>query len=220
MQQCCGKSQKMATLEDLESKITELTESLNATNEANKGLKADLTKAKAELRKGQEIDPNEFLALQTSSEELKNKLGIATNDLKKITAERDIALKTLETESGITLAMQKESDLMNALAGINVTNPINQKAAKAILAAQVQVVTDGDKRVSKVGDKLLVDYLKETWAATDEGKHFITAPNNNGGGAQGGGTSSNSKTMTRAQFDAADQGTRAEFAKGGGRVTD
>ena len=190
------------TLEELQAKVAELTESLKAETDTTKGLKADLTKAKNELRKGQEIDPNEFASLQTLNEELKSKLSLTANDLKKITGERDTALKTLETESVITLGMQKDRDLMDELSRINVTNPINLKAAKAILAAQVQVVTDGDKRVTKFGDKLLSDGLKE-WAATDEGKHFITATQNNGGGATGGGESKPTTNLTSTQKIAA-----------------
>jgi len=207
------------TLEELQAKVAELTESLKAETDTTKGLKADLTKAKNELRKGQEIDPNEFASLQTLNEELKSKLNLTANDLKKITGERDTALKTLETESVITLGMQKDRDLMDELSKINVTNPINLKAAKAILAAQVQVVTDGDKRVTKFGDKLLSDGLKE-WAATDEGKHFITATQNNGGGATGGSNQSTGKTMTRTQFDAQSPASKMEFSKGGGTVTE
>ena len=207
------------TLEELQAKVAELTESLKAETDTTKGLKADLTKAKNELRKGQEIDPNEFASLQTLNEELKSKLNLTANDLKKITGERDTALKTLETESVITLGMQKDRDLMDELSKINVTNPINLKAAKAILAAQVQVVTDGDKRVTKFGDKLLSDGLKE-WAATDEGKHFITATQNNGGGATGGSYQSTGKTMTRTQFDAQSPASKMEFSKGGGTVTE
>lgn len=185
MQLCCGKSIEM-TLEELQAKVAELTELSKAQDETNKGLKADLTKAKAELRKGQEIDPNEFNALQTENEGLKTKLGALDKDFKKVTGERDTLAKTLETESKITIEMQRDSDLTNALASINVTNPINLKAAKAMLAGQVQVVTEGDKRLSKVGDKALADHLTE-WATTEEGKHFINAPNNSGGGAGGGG---------------------------------
>ncbi|MES2637349.1 MAG: hypothetical protein V4605_08490, partial [Pseudomonadota bacterium] len=68
--------------------------------------------------------------------------------------------------------------------------------------AQVTVVTEGDKRITKVGDKLLNDHLKE-WGATDEGKHFISAPNNSGGGSQGGGGEPNTQNMTSTQKIAA-----------------
>lgn len=207
------------TLEELQAKVAELTDTLKAQEEANKGLKADLTKAKNELRKGQEIDPNEFASLQTENETLKGKLATLDKDFKKVTGERDTLAKTLETESKITIEMQRDADLTSGLASINVTNPINLKAAKALLAAQVAVVTEGEKRITKVGDKALADHLKE-WAATEEGKHFISAPNNNGGSAPGGGGNPAGKTMNRAQFDALDQGSRAAFAKEGGKVVD
>ena len=207
------------TLEELQAKVTELTELLAAQSETNNGLKADLTKAKAELRKGQAIDPNDFANLQTENEALKTKLADTDKTSKKIIEERDKALKTLETESLVTINMQRERDLTEGLAGINVTNAINLKAAKAMLAAQVTVVTKDGVRASMVGDKPIGEHLKE-WANTDEGKHFVAAPNNQGGGSQGGNTNSNTKTMNRASFDAADQYTRAAFAKDGGKVVD
>ncbi|MES2636614.1 MAG: hypothetical protein V4605_04755, partial [Pseudomonadota bacterium] len=139
------------TLEELQAKFAELTESQEALTATNNGLKADLSKAKAELRKGQTIDPNDYAAVQTENEKLKADLGKATKDLKTVADERDKAVKTLETESSITIGMQRDRDLTEALAAINVTNPINLKAAKAMLAAQVTVVTEGDKRITKVG---------------------------------------------------------------------
>lgn len=210
------------TLEELQVKVAELTESLAAQSEANNGLKADLTKAKAELRKGQAIDPAEFSALQSENEALKGKMTAYEKDIKKVASERDQALKTLENESQVTVNMQRERDLTEALSAAGVTNSINLKAAKAILAAQVQVVTDGDKRITKVGDKSLSDYLTE-WKATDEGRHFISAPVNSGGGAQGSGNGGGAKTMTRASYNtlsASNPAQAAEFFKGGGQLTD
>jgi len=207
------------TLEELQAKVAELTEAQEALTATNNGLKADLKKAKNELSKGQAIDPSDFNALQTENETLKSKLGEYDKTVKKLTTERDTAVKTLESESKITIEMQRDRDLTEALSSINVTNPISLKAAKAMLAAQVQVVTDGDKRITKLGEKALSEALKE-WGATDEGKHFITAPNNNGGGSKGGAQNQNSKTMTRSAFDAADHASRAAFVKEGGKVVD
>ena len=182
------------TLEELEAKVKELTESLAAESEAKKGVLADLTKAKAELRKGQTIDPNDYAQLQSENEALKTKLTDADKSSKKLAEERDKALKTLETESQVTVNMQRERDLTEGLAGINVTNAISLKAAKAMLAAQVTVVTKDGVRISMVGDKPISEHLKE-WATTDEGKHFVAAPNNNGGGAQGGSQNTTNKAF-------------------------
>jgi hypothetical protein len=218
MQQCCRKSIEM-TLEELQAKVAELTDLSKAQEETNKGLKADLLAAKQKLRQGQEIDPNEFAALQTENETLKGNLAKATKDLTTITGERDKAVKTLESESAITIGMQRDRDLTEGLAAINVTNPINLKAAKAMLAAQVTVVTEGDKRIAKVGEKPLLDHLKE-WAASDEGKHFVSASNNNGGGSQGGSGGGKSKTMTRSAFDALSPSEKSAFSKDGGQLTE
>jgi predicted RNase H-like nuclease (RuvC/YqgF family) len=182
------------TLEELQAKVTELTESMTALTDTNNGLKADLTKAKAELRKGQTIDPNDYSALQAENEAFKTKLADADKQTKKLAEERDKAVKTLETESQVTVNMQRERDLTEGLASINVTNAINLKAAKAMLAAQVQVVTKDGVRISMVGDKPISEHLKE-WATTDEGKHFVAAPNNNGGGAQGGNQNATNKAF-------------------------
>ena len=141
--------------------------------------------------------------MQAENDGLKSKLNESLAASKKATGERDTALKTLETESLVTINMQRERDLTEGLSAAGVTNAINLKAAKAMLAAQVTVVTDGDKRITKVGDKPLADYLKE-WGASDEGKHFIAAPNNSGGGSQGGGGNGQSnQTLTSTQKIAA-----------------
>lgn len=185
----------MATPEELEVKIAELTDSMKAMDESNKGLKSDLTKAKAELRKGQEINPAEFAQLQQDYDTLQAKNITLDGQLKKVTGERDNLSQTLEAENKIAVERQRDSDLTNALTAMNVNNPINLRAAKAILAAQVQVVTEGDKRISKVGDKPLADHLAE-WGATDEGKHFISAQQNNGGGSNGGDANPSNKKFS------------------------
>jgi hypothetical protein len=138
------------------------------------------------LRKGTAIKPEDLEKVEAERDEYKAKLDAANKDVKKLTTERDTAVTNLAKESEISANAHKERDLTESLAAINVSNPIALKAAKALLASQAQVVVEGDKRVTKVGDKLLSDHLKE-WAATDEGKHFITAPANGGGGAGGGG---------------------------------
>jgi hypothetical protein len=94
------------------------------------------------------------------------------------------------------------------------------KAVKALLAGQVTIKVDGDKRIANIGDKPLSDFVGE-WAKSDEGKHFVSAPNNAGGGAQGGGNAQGGqKTMTRTAFDGTDATKKMEFIKAGGTVTE
>jgi hypothetical protein len=172
------------------------------------------------LRKGTAIKPEDLEKVEAERDEYKAKLDAANKDVKKLTTERDTAVTNLAKESEISANAHKERDLTESLAAINVSNPIALKAAKALLASQAQVVVEGDKRVTKVGDKLLSDHLKE-WAATDEGKHFITAPANGGGGANGGsGNGGGGKQMTRAQFDSLDATSKASAIKDGATITD
>ena len=91
-------------------------------------------------------------------------------------------------------------------------------AVKAMLGTQAKVVVDGDSRKAVIGDKDLTDFVSG-WATSDEGKHYLAAPNNGGGGASGGsGGASGQKIWTRERFDSASHFERSEFAKAGGKV--
>lgn len=207
------------TIEELQKKIEELTSSLESVQETNNGLKADLKKAKEELRKGQGVDPAEFNSLQSQLEATQAKISESEKLVKKLTGDNDAANKKIQEEASFNHRLLVENGLTEALTKAGVTNPAFLWAVKSTLASQVQVVTEGENRIAKAGDKNLADFVTE-WAKSDEGKHFVSAQNNSGGGSQGGGSNPNQKTMTRAQFDAADQGTRAAFAKEGGKVVD
>lgn len=187
------------------------------------GLKTKVNELIAEtkkLKRGADIKPEDLQAAEDRAEKAEQALADANKQVKTLAADRDKAVKALETEAGFTQRLLVENGLREELAAQNVTNPVHQKAAMAMLAGQVQVAAEGDTRVAKVGDKALSDFVKE-WAGGDEGKHFVSAPGNGGGGAPGGsGGSGGGKTMTRADFDAADQSTRAAHIKDGGKVVD
>lgn len=171
------------------------------------------------LRKESAIKPEDVEKLETEIDTLRANLATAQKDAKTFKDTADKATKALESESGFTQKLLVENGLGDALVKANVTNPAHLKAVKSMLSGQVKIVADGETRKAMVGDKELSAFVTE-WAASDEGKHFVTAANHSGGGAPGGGGNTNSKTMTRAAFDAADQGTRASFAKEGGKVVD
>lgn len=168
-------------LEDLtQDKLDELLASIEAMQESQKGLKADLAKAKAKA-KGAEIDPEEHAALQTKVEELTNELskvtGNSKKEIEKLTAqlsEKDGALNTYLIEAGLSDALAK--------AGVK---PEFMDASKALLKAQAAIKADNGQYQAVIGDKPLADAIKE-WASSDAGKHFVAAPANQGGGANGG----------------------------------
>jgi vacuolar-type H+-ATPase subunit I/STV1 len=171
------------------------------------------------LRKGKQINPEDVEKLESQIETLQGELGKATSELKTAKKTAEDATKALQSESGFTQKLLVENGLTEAFMKAGVTDQDYIDLLKSKHSALAKVVIDGDNRKVMFGDKDMDLYLTD-WKATESAKKFIAAPNNNGGGAQGGNTNSNTKTMTRASFDAADQSTRAAFAKEGGKVID
>ena len=157
----------------IEEATTEATEALSAKNSE---LIAELRKANAKLKKGTEIDPEEHARLQTEVDELTAKLDHVTKDsqktidrLTKDVSDKDAALAQHLIDGGLSSALAK--------AGIA---PYFVDAAKSLLKAQA-TIKDG---VALIGEKPLDEAVTE-WAATDQGKHFVSAPLNSGGASPG-----------------------------------
>jgi hypothetical protein len=145
-------------------------------------------------RKGQQIDPETVTALETQIETLKGELSTAQKAVKTANADAEKARKALEVSDGFTSKLLVDNGLTEALTKAGVTNPVHLKAAKSMLAGQVQIVADGESKVAKVGEKALAEFAAE-WAKGDEGKHFVAAPANGGGGSQGGGGAGGSEKL-------------------------
>ena len=154
------------------------------------------------LRKGKQINPEDVEKLESQIEALQSDLGKANGELKTAKKVADDATKALQSESGFTQKLLVENGLGDALVKAGVTNPAHLKAVKSMLSTQVKIVIDGDNRKAMFGDKELGTAIAE-WAASDEGKHFVAAPNNNGGGSQGGGELNNNQPKTSTQKIAA-----------------
>jgi hypothetical protein len=111
-----------------------------------------------------------------------------------------------------------DNGLTDALLKAGV-KPEMSKAVKAMLAGQVSLKVEGDKRLAVVGDKALGDFVTE-WAQSDEGKHFVAAPANQGGGANGGAQGAGkSKVMARAAYEQLPPDQKMAFIKDGGKLT-
>lgn len=194
-----------------------------AVDSATEGLarkNSELLGEVKKLKRGAEIDPAEMTALESQIDALKADLTKAQKEAKTFATKADEFGKLLESESGFTRSLLIEQGLTAELVSAGVKNPAHLKAALAMLKSDAQVVQDGDKRVAKIGDKALKDYVKE-WAAGDDGKHFITADQNSGGGAFGGGSGSGaSPTMTRSAFDSLSPMAKASAMKAGTKLTE
>jgi hypothetical protein len=163
-----------------EERIAELEEAMEAMNAKNAELLREVKIARAKA-KGVEIDPNDFMALQTENETLRSQLEkVAKDNAKTIEqlqanlTEKDGALQSYLIDNGLNDAMLK--------AGIK---PEFMAAAKAMLKSQTKLMADNGQYSALMGDKPLIEAIAE-WAAGDEGKHFVSAPANSGGGATGG----------------------------------
>lgn len=163
-----------------DERIAELEAAIEVLSAKNRELLGEVKVAKAKA-KGAEVDPAEYAALQSEVDALKADLAKVTKDstktieqLQKDLTSKDGALQSYLIDNGLTDALVKagvRSEFMGA--------------AKAMLRSQAQIKADNGDYSALMGDKPLVDAVAE-WAASDEGKHFISAPANSGGGASGG----------------------------------
>lgn len=204
---------KAAIKAAVDEAVAEETRSLKAQN-------YELVGQLRQLKKGQQVNPDEHARIERELEEVQSKLTESKKALKSAQGESEKYKKAYETETQVAHRLLVENGLTDALTKAGVVNPVHLKAAKAMLAGQVQLVAEGENRIAKVGDKALGDYVGE-WAKGDEGKHFVAAQQNGGGGATGGaGKGGNAKTMTRTAFDGLDAVAKSKFIADGGSVTD
>ena len=166
------------TPEEMEARIAELESSNDSLVSKNRELLTETKKAKAKA-KGADIDPVEYVQLQTQVEELSAQLEsnskMSAAELEKLTGqltERDNALQSVLIEGGLTEALAKAK-----------VKPEFMDAAKALLKSDAKVVSEGGRYSALLGDKPITEAVME-WALSDTGKHFASAPENNGGGAQ------------------------------------
>jgi hypothetical protein len=202
-------------LEDLtQDKLDEFFSKFEALEESNKGLKSDLVKLKVKA-KGADIDPEDYANLQNQVAELSGKLD----------SEGKLSKKEIDRLSG--LVKEKDGALTTYLLDANLTDSLAKSkvkpelmdAAKALLKTQATIKVENGQYQAVIGDKALGEAIKE-WATSDTGKHFVAAENNSGGGAQGGNNNSNSKTISRSEFDSKSHVERATLAKDGFKVVD
>lgn len=173
---------------------TDIKEMIDAAvEEATAGLKTKNTELLGEVKKlrkaGGDVDPALVERLEKRVEDLETANSTLTKDLKAANSNLGKTQKSLDGESAFTKKLLIDNGLSDALVKAGVSNATRLKASIAMLRGQVAVVADGDVRKAMVGDKELSAFVTE-WAASDEGKEFVTASNNSGGGAHKANTGS------------------------------
>lgn len=199
---------------------------VEATHETDiQGLKDNNKKLVGELREARsgKGKPEDIAALEEQLDANKAELTKAKKDLGKLQTANEELTTSRDTESNYAKDLLVDSQLTEQLIANKVATAF-MPAVKALLKPQATVKIDDKGRAVVVGDKSLGDFVKE-WSQGDQGKAFVGAPLNTGAGA-GGGNRNNGvagKTMTRAQYEAAQEanpGSTAGFFKEGGVLTD
>lgn len=195
--------------------IAALQESI-AKLEANN---ARLTSELKTARKSIEITPDQLAQVEAERDKLQNDLSTANKSGKDSVKALETLQAQLKAETGFTQKLLIDNGLTDELVKNGVA-PQFLAATKAMFAGQAQIIAEGDTRTAKIGELSVADFVK-TWAVSDEGKHFVSAPANGGGGSQGGkGSDTGAKTISRDTFNSKSHPERAEFFKAGGSVTD
>ena len=181
-----------------EDEIRALQESI-AKLEANN---ARLTSELKTARKSIEITPDQLAQVEAERDKLQGDLSTA----QKAGKDSLKAFETLQGELKAEAAFTQKLLIDNGLTDELVKNGVAPQflaATKAMFSSQAQIVAEGDTRVAKIGEKSVSDFVKE-WAASDDGKHFVKAPENSGGGSQGSGNgTTNQIPLTSTQKIAA-----------------
>ena len=163
-----------------------------AVETATSGLKTknqELLDKNKKLMKGQEIDPQTVVDLEAQIDKLQSDLAVSQKSAKESVKTLETLQGQLKAETGFTQKLLIDNGLTDELVKNGVA-PQFLPAVKAMFAGQAQIVAEGDTRTAKIGDKSVSDFVKE-WAASDDGKHFVKAPENSGGGSQGSGNGTN-----------------------------
>lgn len=202
-------------LEDLTQEQLDGLVTKNEALEASvNGLKSDLVKLKAKA-KGADIDPEEYANLQSQVESLTTKLDseqkLSKKEIEKLTGlvkEKDSALTTYLLDAGLSDALAKAK-----------VKPELMDAAKALLRQQAMIKNDNGTYQAVIGEQALSDHIKD-WVQSESGKHFVVPEANSGGGANGGKSGSQSKTISRSEWETKSHVERANLAKEGFKVTE
>ena len=164
---------------------------IDAEKSALQAKNQELIDKNKKLMKGQEIDPQTVVDLEAQIDKLQADFSVSQKSAKESVKTLETLQGQLKAETGFTQKLLIDNGLTDELVKNGVA-PQFLPAVKAMFAGQAQIVAEGDTRTAKIGDKSVSDFVKE-WAASDDGKHFVKAPENSGGGSQGSGNGTNNQ---------------------------
>lgn len=177
-----------------------VAEAVASEVEGLKTKNAELIAKNKKLQAGATVEPADLAAAEAERDEWKGKAQAADKQVKKLTGELETATKRASDIDGAYSNSLRDAALTEALTKAGVV-PALLPAAKALLGPQATVIDVDGVRTVKAGDKALSDHIT-AWASSDEGKHFVAAPDANGGGSHGGRGNNPDKTGDIASDDA------------------
>jgi hypothetical protein len=176
-------------------------EYIAAVEEETSGLKSKIETLLKEVKvfkakaKGADIDPEEHAKLIAEKEDLENRLKSSEtkskSDIEKLT-------KSVSEKDASISKMIVDSEMSNAIAKAGIAGHYAD-AVNAMTRPLVNVAFADGKHSVSVDGKPLGEYLA-AWAASDAGKHFVSAQKNSGGGAAGNKSSSSNGALKRSSM--------------------
>jgi len=166
--------------------ITTITKGLSDTKD---GLLADMAKLKAKLKEYDGIDVEIAKRAVVELEELKRKAQSGETDSDKqlrILKEQHEELKKTVSNLMETEKKLRVDESVNKALITNNVKPELMSAAAMIIKNDVVIIEEGGKKIAKIGDKSIDDFVAG-WVETTVGKNFVLARANSGGDAGGGG---------------------------------
>lgn len=172
-----------------------------------------------ELRRLKEKMPEDFDPEQW--EALKRKAEQGGDDQKVKQVQQEYERKLQEAQAEVTSLKEKlhsqsvERELSQALEAAGVTSPSLKRGATALLKSEVKLDDDGSVVMdTKMGPKPVKEAVKQ-WAATDEGKDYVSPAKGSGAGGGGGpkGAARKWSEMTAAEKSALRQEDPAEYER-------
>lgn len=186
---------------DIKAAIDAAVEAATSGLKTNRdSLKAEKLRLQKELDRFSGIDPDEVAKLIEDSKEKEEQDAKDKGEWDKILEARDSKhAKALdEVTSKLTARAERSeralqerivnSELQAALIDVDVAKHF-MGAVGSLLRNKIKVVEDDDAvfraYVEVDGDEVPVSQFVKHWSDTDEGKHFVVAPENGGGGQNG-----------------------------------
>lgn len=203
---------------DEKNEVEALKSEIDKLSAKNKELISELRKAKGSTNEEAAKLADELDTVKAENVKLASALKKTTGELE---AERKDAGDKLTAKSAVIQKLIRDDGLLKGLTAAGVKKEL-LAGALALHQGKIEVDEEKSEAFATMDGKrvALPDYLK-TWAASDEGKHYIGAPVNSGGGASGPGSGvPGAKSMTRSAFEALDPTAKTTFAKEGGKLTD